>query len=124
MDRTFTAEASATQIFISHVSAISHRSEIILIECKLSFLSIKHHEHRENALVSNVEHRGTDRPQRPLNKDHVTRLSLKRARSGRVKPLGRPKWVFKNGVECRFLSRNGQMTLKVKVNGPHFQQQL
>ena len=35
-------------------------------------------------------------------------------------PLGRPRSVYKNNVECRFLSQNGQMTLKVKVNDLHF----
>ena len=43
------------------------------------------------------------------------------ARLGRVTPLGQPWSVYKSDVECRFLSRNGQMTLKVKVNDFHFQ---
>ena len=47
-----------------------------------------------------------------------------RARLGRVAPLGRPRSVYKNNVECRFFSRNGQMTLKVKVNASHSQYQL
>ena len=38
-----------------------------------------------------------------------------------VTPLGLPRSVCKSGVECRLLSRNGQMSLKVKVNDPHFQ---
>ena len=40
---------------------------------------------------------------------------------GRVTPLGRYRSVYKTDVECRFLSQNVQMTLKVKVNDPHFQ---
>ena len=43
------------------------------------------------------------------------------ARLGRVTPLGQPWSVYKSDVECRFLSWNGQMTLKVKVNDFHFQ---
>ena len=39
-----------------------------------------------------------------------------RARLGRVAPLGRPRSVYRSDVECRFVSRNGHMTLKVKVN--------
>ena len=42
---------------------------------------------------------------------------MTRARLGRVVPLGRPRSVYKNNIECSFLSRNdGQITLKVKVN--------
>ena len=48
-----------------------------------------------------------------------------RARLGRVAPLGRPRSVYKSTIECSFFSRNdSQMTLKVKVNDPHFQYQL
>ena len=48
----------------------------------------------------------------------------RRARLGRVAPLGRPWSVYKSDVECLFVSLNGQMTLKVKVNASHFQYQL
>ena len=47
-----------------------------------------------------------------------------RARLRRVAPLGRPRSEYKSNIECRFVSRNGQMTLKVKVNASHFQYQL
>ena len=47
-----------------------------------------------------------------------------KARLGRVAPLGRPRSVYKSEVECRFVSRNDEMTLKVKVNASHFQYQL
>ena len=47
-----------------------------------------------------------------------------RARLGCVAPLGRPRAVYMNSVECCFFSRNGQMTLKVKVNASYFQYQL
>ena len=49
---------------------------------------------------------------------------LTRARLGRVTPLGRPRSVYKSDIECRFLSRKGQMTLKVMVNDSHFQYHL
>ena len=52
------------------------------------------------------------------------KLLITRSRLGGVIPLGRPRSVHKSDVECRFLSRNGQMTVKVKVNDPHFQYQL
>ena len=58
-------------------------------------------------------------PQQLLQSQEQTR-----ARLGRVAPLGRPRSVYKSDVECRFVSRNGQMTLKVKVNASHFQYQL
>ena len=45
---------------------------------------------------------------------------ISRARLGRITPLGRPRSVYKSNVECRFLSQNGQMALKVKVNDLHF----
>ena len=51
-------------------------------------------------------------------------MNLTRARLGREAPLGRPRSVYKSEVECRFVSWNGQMTLKVKVNASHFQYQL
>ena len=47
-----------------------------------------------------------------------------RAHLGCVTPLGWPRSVYKSGVECHFLSRNGQMTMKVKVNDPNFQYML
>ena len=47
-----------------------------------------------------------------------------RARLGRVAPLGWLRSVFKSDVECRFVHRNGQMALKVKVNASHVQYQL
>ena len=47
-----------------------------------------------------------------------------RARLGRVAPLDRPISMYKNDDECRFVSQNDQMTLKVKVNASHFQYQL
>ena len=47
-----------------------------------------------------------------------------RARLGHVAPLGRPRSVYKSDVEWRFVSWNGQMTLKVKVNASNFQYQL
>ena len=47
-----------------------------------------------------------------------------RARLGRVAPLGRPRSVYMSDIECRFVSRNGQMALKVKVNAFHFQYHL
>ena len=48
-----------------------------------------------------------------------------RARLGRAAPLGQPRSVHRSKVECSSLSQNdGQMTLKVKVNDPHFQYQL
>ena len=43
-----------------------------------------------------------------------------RARLRRVTPLGQPRSVYKSDVECSFLSRSGQTTLKVKVNDPLF----
>ena len=43
----------------------------------------------------------------PYSQEHVTRL-------------GWPRSVYKSNVECRFLSRNGQITLKVKANDLHF----
>ena len=46
-----------------------------------------------------------------------------RVRLGRVAPLGRPISVYKSDVECHFVSVNGQMALKVKVNASHFQYQ-
>ena len=49
---------------------------------------------------------------------------LTRARSERVTPLGRLNSVYNGDIEYRFLRRNGQMTLKVKVNDLHFQYQL
>ena len=45
-------------------------------------------------------------------------------RLGRVAPLGRPITVYKSDVECHFVSQNGQMTLKDKVNASYFQYQL
>ena len=47
-----------------------------------------------------------------------------RARLGHVTSLGGPRSVYKSDIECRFLSQNGQMTLKVKVNDSHFEYQL
>ena len=47
-----------------------------------------------------------------------------RARLRRVARLGRPRSVYKSDVECRFVSQNGQMALKVKVSASHFQYQL
>ena len=47
-----------------------------------------------------------------------------RAHLGPVAPLGWPRSMYKGDAECRFVSRNGQMTLKVKVNASHFQWQL
>ena len=49
---------------------------------------------------------------------------LSRVRLGCLAPLGRPRPVYKSDVECCFVSRNGQMTLKVKVNAFHFHYQL
>ena len=46
------------------------------------------------------------------------------ARLGHVTPLGRPRSVYKSDVQCRFFSRNGHLTLKVKVNDLRFQSQL
>ena len=43
---------------------------------------------------------------------------------GMCNTFGRSRSVYKSDVEYRFLSPNGQMTLKVKVNGLHFQYQL
>ena len=43
---------------------------------------------------------------------------------GRVAPFGGPRSMYKSDVECRFVSRNGQMSLKVKVNASYFQYQL
>ena len=54
----------------------------------------------------------------------IARIGGTRARFGRVAPLGRPRPVSKSDVECRFVSPNGQMTLKVKVNASHFQYHL
>ena len=53
-----------------------------------------------------------------------TLVSNTRARLGRVAPLGQPRSVYKSDVECRFVSWNGQMTMKVTVNASHFQYQL
>ena len=47
-----------------------------------------------------------------------------RASLGHVAPLGWPRSIYKGDIECRFVSRNGQMTLKVRVNTSHFQYQL
>ena len=49
---------------------------------------------------------------------------MTRARLGREAPLGRPRTVYKSDVECHFVSQNGQMTLKNKVNASYFQYQL
>ena len=54
-----------------------------------------------------------------MEKKMITRACL-----GRVAPLGRPRSVYKSNVECRFVSQNGQMTLKDKVNASYFQYQL
>ena len=55
----------------------------------------------------------------------LRKTSKIRACLGHVAPLGRPKSVYKSNIEYSFLSRNdGQMTLKVKFNYPHFQYQL
>ena len=51
-------------------------------------------------------------------------VMITRARLGRVAPLGQPRSVYKNNVECRFFRWNDQMTLNVKVNASHFQYQL
>ena len=59
-----------------------------------------------------------------INFNKVVKAYKTRARLGRVAPLGQPRSVYKRDVECRFVSRNGQMTLKVKVNASHFQYQL
>ena len=49
---------------------------------------------------------------------------MTRACLGLVALLHRPRSVYRSNVECSFLSRNdGQMTLKIKVNDPHFQYQ-
>ena len=52
---------------------------------------------------------------------HQRNKVITRARLGRVAPLGRPRSVYKSDVECRFVSRNGQILLKVKANASHFQ---
>ena len=51
------------------------------------------------------------------------KISTKKTRAclGRVAPLGLPRTAYKSDVECRFVNRNGQMTLKIKVNASHFQ---
>ena len=49
---------------------------------------------------------------------------ITKARLGHVTPLDHPRSVYKRDVECRFLSRNGQMTLNVKVKAPYFKCQL
>ena len=49
-------------------------------------------------------------------------LFVTRARLRRVATIGRPRSVYKNNVECSFLSRNdGQMALMIKVNDLHLQ---
>ena len=50
--------------------------------------------------------------------------NITRARLGHVTPYGWPRSVYKSDVELRFMSRNGQTTLKVMGNDPHFQYQL
>ena len=55
----------------------------------------------------------------PWNSLCITRACLRCAA-----PLDRPRSVYKSDVECRFVSQNGQMTLKVMVNASHFQFQL
>ena len=68
--------------------------------------------------IQNIQN---DKDQTNKTGTYPANIITKWASLGHVTPLGQPSSVYKSNVECRFVSLNGQMTLKVRINDPHFQ---